>query len=76
MLLEGDRHGHHSVGILFFLHFKLLIGVVIVSGGQQRDSATHTHVSILSQTPLPSRLPHNLEQSSLCYTVGPCGFSI
>ena len=42
MLLEGDRHGHHSVGILFFLHFKLLIGVVIVSGGQQRDSATHT----------------------------------
>ena len=22
-------------------------------------------------TPLPSRLPHNIEQSSLCYTVGP-----
>ena len=45
---------------------------MIVLGGQQRDSAIHIHVSILSQTPLPSRLPHNIEQSSLCYTVGPC----
>ena len=50
--------------------------VVIVSGGQQRDSAIHIHVSILSQTPLPSRLPHNIEQSSLCYTVGPCWLPI
>ena len=24
------------------------------------------------QTPLPSRLPHNIEQSSLCYIVDPC----
>ena len=39
--------------------------VVIVSGGQQRDSAIHSHVSILPQTPRPSRLPHNIEQSSL-----------
>ena len=30
-----------------------------------------TYVSILPQTPLPSRL-HNIEQSSMCYTVGPC----
>ena len=28
-----------------------------------------THVSILPQTPLPFRLPHNTEQSSMCYTV-------
>ena len=35
-----------------------------VSDGQQRDSAIHIHVSILLQTPLPSRLPHNTEQSS------------
>ena len=34
------------------------------------------HVSILPQTPLPSRLPHNPGQSSLCYPVGPCGLSI
>ena len=25
-----------------------------------------THVSILLQTPLPSKLPHNIEQSSMC----------
>ena len=31
----------------------------------------HIHVSILPQTPLPSRL-HNIEQSSMCYTVGTC----
>jgi hypothetical protein len=45
---------------------------VTVLGEQQRDSATHIHVSILPQTPLPSRLPYNIEQSSICYTVGPC----
>ena len=50
--------------------------VVIVSGGQQRDSAMHIDVSILPQTPLPSRLPHHSEQGALCYTVGPCWLSI
>ena len=49
---------------------------MVVSGGQQRDWAIHTHVSILPQTPLPSRLPHNIERSSLCDTVGPCWLSI
>ena len=39
---------------------------MIVSGGLQRDSAIYIHVSILPQTCLPSRLPHNIEQSSLC----------
>ena len=52
------------------------IDVVIVSGGQQRDSATNTHVSFLPANPLLSRLPYKIEQSSLCYTVGPCWFSI
>ena len=47
---------------------------MIVSGRQQRDSPTHIHVSILTQTPLPSRLPHNIEQSSLGYTVGLVGY--
>ena len=50
--------------------------VVMVSGEQRKDSAIHTHVSILPQTPLPSRLPHNVEQSSLCCTAGPCWLSI
>ena len=50
--------------------------VLISSGGQQRESDRRTHVSILPKTPLPSRLPHNIEQSSLCYAVGPCWLSI
>ena len=41
--------------------------VVIVSGGQQRDSVIHIHVSILPQTPLVSRLPHNIEQISFVF---------
>ena len=45
--------------------------VVIVSDKQQRDSAIHIHVSILLQMPLPSRLPHDIEQSPMCYTKGP-----
>ena len=32
----------------------------------------HIYVSILPQIPLPSRLTRDFEQSSLCYTVGPC----
>ena len=46
-----------------------------VSGGQQRDSAKHTHVFILPQTPLPCMLPHDTEQRFLGYTVGPCWLS-
>ena len=48
----------------------------MVSGGWQRDSAIHTQASLLPQTPLPSRLPHGLEQSSPCHTVGPHWWSI
>ncbi|XDA91031.1 hypothetical protein R6Z07M_019668 [Ovis aries] len=32
---------------------------MMVSGGRQRDSARHIRVSILPQTPLPSRLPRD-----------------
>ena len=39
--------------------------VVIVPGEQGRDSDVDTHVSILPQTPLPSRLPHNIEHPML-----------
>ena len=47
----------------------------MVPGAQQSNSAIHTHVSIFPQTPLPSSLPHSIEQSSLCYTIGPCWIS-
>ena len=72
---------------LFFffltLNFLFCIGVyrpintvVMVSGRHQRDSPRRTHASFLPQTPLPSRLPHDIEQSSLWWTAGPCGFSM
>ena len=48
---------------------------MIVLGEQQRDSAIHIHGSLLPQPPFPSRLPHNIEQSSICYTVVPCWLS-
>ena len=38
--------------------------------------SVHIRVSVLPQTPLPSRLPHNIEQGSLCYTVGPCWLTV
>ena len=64
------------LNFLFYIGVYLINNVVIVLGEQQRDSAIHTHGSILPQTPLPSRLPHNMEQSSRCYTVSPCWLSI
>ena len=57
---------------LFYLGVWLVNNVVIVSSGQQSDSAICIHVFIFPQTPLPSRLPHSIEPSSLCYVVGPC----
>ena len=35
-----------------------------MSGEQQRDSAIHMHVPILPQTPLPSRLAHNIDKNN------------
>ena len=49
--------------LLFYIGVYLINNVVVVSGGQRRDSAIEVHVSILPRTPLPSRLPHNIEQS-------------
>ena len=74
--------GDPFVLLFFFFNFLFYIGIqpinniVIVSGEHQRDSAICIHVSILPLTPPLSRLLHNIEQSSLCYTVGPCWLSI
>ena len=54
---------------------RLTNNVVIVSGEQKRDSARLTCIHS-SPTPLPSRLPHNIEQSSICYTAAPWWLSI
>ena len=60
----------------FILYCVIAVNIVIVSGEQRRNSAMHIHVSILPQTPLPTRLLHNIEQSSIFYTLGPCWLSI
>ena len=56
----------------FVLGYNWLTIVMIVSDGQRRDSSIHIHVSLLPKTPLPSSLPHNIEQCSMCYTIGTC----
>ena len=57
MSADGLHHGASRP--VFFFNFLFYIGVqpinnaVIISGGQQSDSAIHTHVSVLPQTPPP-----------------------
>ena len=55
---------------------RLTNNAVTVSSEQRKDSAIQTHIWILPQTPLPSRLPHDIEQNSMCSTVGPCWLTI
>ena len=54
----------------------MIYNVVLFSGVQENDSVIHIYTSILFQILSPIRLLHNIEQSSLCYTVGPCLLSI
>ena len=49
---------------------------MLVSSIQQGDSVIHIHVFILFQILFLFRLLQNIEQSSLCYTVGPRWLSI
>ena len=62
--------------IFFFIELQLVYNVVLVSGVQQSDSFIHTYISIFFQIYFPYRSLQNTEDSSLCYTVGPCWLSI
>ena len=69
--------------ILFFLNKSVLICVGGIANKQCCDSfrwiakgLIYVHVSLLPQTPLPSRLPRDIEQSSLGCAAGPCWFSM
>ena len=46
---------------LFYIEVQPINNARTVSGEQQRYSAIYIHVSILSQTPLPPKLPHNFQ---------------
>ena len=56
----------------------MIYNVVLGSGMQQSDSAIHIHEPILFQilNPNPHKLTQNTEYGSLCYTFGPCWFSV
>ena len=49
---------------------------MIIAGEQWKGSAICIRVSILPQTPFPSRLLHIIEQSSMCYAICPHWLSI
>ena len=49
------------INFLFCIGVELVNNAVTVSGEQPRGSAIHIDVSVLPQTPLPSKLPHNIE---------------
>ena len=55
-----------TLDFLFCIGVELISNVVAVSGERQRVSATHIHVPIFPQTPHPSRLTGDTEQSSMC----------
>ena len=57
---------------IFVLGYSWLTRVVIASDEQWRDSTVYICVSYLLQTPFPSSLSQNIEQSFLCSIVGPC----
>ena len=76
-----NNHSYWYIGrdiiclnFLFYIGVSPINNVVIVLGEQRKGSATHIHVPIPLWTTLLSRLPHNTEQSSMCYTVVPCGY--
>ena len=60
--LQADSLPTEQLGNPLLGHSQLINSVLIVGGEQQRDSAIYIHVSIFPQTPLPSRLPHNIEE--------------
>ena len=76
------RDGSQST-FFFFFNFYFVLGYNQLTmlwefqlNTEGTHSAIHINVSSLPQTLLPSRLLHNIEQSSMCYTTGPCWLSI
>ena len=69
------RWSPSTVCFVFSPNFKLFIlywgvadnNVVMVSGEQRAEVLSHTDRCI--QAPLPARLAHNSEQSSMCYPI-------
>ena len=57
---------------LFYIGVQLIYNVVLISGVRQSGCIIHIRISIFFSDSFPYRLLQNIEQSSLCSTVGPC----
>ena len=66
------------VCLFFCLNLKLFYLVLRCCGTFRWTAKAQPYIYMypFSLNPLPSRLPHNIEQSFLCYTLGPCCLSI
>ena len=61
----------------FYIAVQVINNVVLVSDVQRSDSVIHIHVpAFLKKIRILFRLLHNIEQCSLCYTLGPYWLSI
>ena len=72
-LLAGHWHCCCVACVYVYFNFFKNIGVKLFN---KTVIVPDIHVSILPQTPFPSRLPHIIKQCSLYYTVGLCWLSI
>ena len=67
---------HTFILFLNFILYWSINHVMLVSGIQQSDSIILIHVAILSKILFLCRLLQSIEQSSLCYILGPCWLSV
>ena len=65
-----------QISIKNIIGVQVIYNIVLVSSVQQSESAICIYKATLFQILFPSRLLQNMEQSSLCYTVGPCQLSV
>ena len=74
---------HHPVGpflfflrnFLFYIEVQLIYNLLLVSSVQKSGSFICLHIPFLSHILLPYWLLQNIDQNSLCYTVGSCCLS-
>ena len=72
-LLAGHWHCCCVACVCVCFNFFFNTGVKLIN---KTVIVSDIYVSILPQTPFPSRLPHNIKQSSLCCIGGSCSLFI
>ena len=60
------------MGFFYIFYWNMVdLQCWLVSGVKQSESVIHIHISTLFQSLFPYRSLQSIEQSSLCYAVGP-----